>query len=366
MKYHLVIARYKETIDWLNNVPNDWEIIIYNKYEGDNLLPNVGRESHTYLYHIIKNYNNLPDEIMFCQAKPHIDYKWLDQWFNDHNFKNIRTKKPKRNNFPKSISWGTLKNVELDANRCWKNLFGTEYHGNPIDMFYNGLFKVKKEAILKYPKSFYENAIKMVDYCADPVEGHFFERIWLELFREKVIQLRPKSDGLNDLIKQIEKDIPNGDMVEIGSYQGESTELFAKSQFINKIYSIDPYISNYDERDPVSSSSLIEAEKIFLERISKYPDKVIKIKTTSEIAVKSFSKNSINFIYIDGCHTYESTKRDLEIWYPIIIKGGYLGGHDYVNKGYLLSVTKAVNEFILTHNLNLSFKFSDSSFLIKV
>ena len=32
-------------------------------------LPNVGRESHTYLYHIINKYETLPEITVFIQAK---------------------------------------------------------------------------------------------------------------------------------------------------------------------------------------------------------------------------------------------------------------------------------------------------------
>ena len=64
----IVVARYNETLGWLNEYPfNQFKYIIYNK--GDNYtfvktgvqqiinLENVGRCDHTYLYHIIENYN---------------------------------------------------------------------------------------------------------------------------------------------------------------------------------------------------------------------------------------------------------------------------------------------------------------------
>lgn len=69
---HLVIARYNETLDWLDNFSFDYTI--YNK--GDNLeipsipLPNYGRESDTFLNYILNNYNNLPDIITFLQGDP--------------------------------------------------------------------------------------------------------------------------------------------------------------------------------------------------------------------------------------------------------------------------------------------------------
>ena len=59
----LIIARYNENLEWLKKY-QDFKIIIYNK--GQKLkknrlfniidLENVGRESHTWLFHIVNNY----------------------------------------------------------------------------------------------------------------------------------------------------------------------------------------------------------------------------------------------------------------------------------------------------------------------
>ena len=71
----IVIARYKENLDWLKKIKKskDIKITVYNKGPNDiNIpfipLPNIGRESHTYLYHIINNYDNLADQTVFCQG----------------------------------------------------------------------------------------------------------------------------------------------------------------------------------------------------------------------------------------------------------------------------------------------------------
>ena len=66
MNKSLIISRYKEDLEWLHN-HKDFEITVYNKgckLSGDKNfkvlnLENVGRESHTWLYHIVKNYESL-------------------------------------------------------------------------------------------------------------------------------------------------------------------------------------------------------------------------------------------------------------------------------------------------------------------
>lgn len=68
----IVISRYKENLDWVSNIKNH-KVTIYNKGDFDSRyinLPNIGREAHTYLYHIIENYNNLDDYTCFLQGNP--------------------------------------------------------------------------------------------------------------------------------------------------------------------------------------------------------------------------------------------------------------------------------------------------------
>lgn len=50
----------------------------------------------------------------------------------------------------------------------------------------------------------------------------------------------------------------------------------------------------------------------------------------------------IDTVFIDMDHSYESVKRDLSIWYPLVKRNGWLGGHDY---GIFPGVARAVDEF---------------------
>jgi hypothetical protein len=74
-KHCLVVACYNESIEWL--LPYNDIAIIYHKgphkippFDNVIVLPNIGREGHTYLHHIIENYSNLSDRVTFIQADP--------------------------------------------------------------------------------------------------------------------------------------------------------------------------------------------------------------------------------------------------------------------------------------------------------
>ncbi len=71
----LVVAHYHEDLRWLRRVPAVFQKTIYSKAEPPPLqphlpLPNVGREAHTYLHHIVSRYDSLADYTVFCQGKP--------------------------------------------------------------------------------------------------------------------------------------------------------------------------------------------------------------------------------------------------------------------------------------------------------
>jgi hypothetical protein len=84
--------------------------------------------------------------------------------------------------------------------------------------------------------------------------------------------------------------------------------------------------------------------KKYLENTKPYSN-IHLVKKTSDAAVSMFAKESIDFIYIDGCHTYEQVKKDIQNYTPLLKKGSFITGHDYGLK-QIPGVTKAVDEML--------------------
>ena len=72
--YEIVVAHYGEDLEWLKPYAKD--AIVYHKWKEDKprfeckkwiKINNVWREGHTYLYHIVNNYDNLPEYTFFFQ-----------------------------------------------------------------------------------------------------------------------------------------------------------------------------------------------------------------------------------------------------------------------------------------------------------
>jgi hypothetical protein len=75
----VVLAHFDEPLDWTRDyASHDTKFHVYLKGEKPcsivnpkfrcSRLPNVGRESHTYLTHIVQEYDNLADWTVFSQA----------------------------------------------------------------------------------------------------------------------------------------------------------------------------------------------------------------------------------------------------------------------------------------------------------
>ena len=100
----LVIAKYQEELNWLDGVDKyKFNIIIYDK---DKNLPNVGRESHTYLHNICLHYNDLADVTVFTQGS----YKEHSERFfeNIADIDNIKSYTPLSDSFfsyPSFLCW---------------------------------------------------------------------------------------------------------------------------------------------------------------------------------------------------------------------------------------------------------------------
>jgi cephalosporin hydroxylase len=135
--------------------------------------------------------------------------------------------------------------------------------------------------------------------------------------------------GLVDLLKYVSEKLPKSDykMIEIGSYMGESTMMFASTGLFSTIYSIDP-LEGDEEFNEIFGYDWDFVKSEFSNNLRMF-NNIIHYKDYSYNVVNKFDDNSIDFIYIDGNHSYESVTKDLQLYLPKIKKGGFISGHDY-------------------------------------
>jgi hypothetical protein len=133
---------------------------------------------------------------------------------------------------------------------------------------------------------------------------------------------------------------------EIGVYMGEYTEMFLKQGL--KMYAIDPWVAYSEERSQEMQDKLFAQTQ---RELSKYPNCTIIRKPSLE-AVKEFEDESLDFVYIDGDHSFQACLEDITEWAKKVRKGGIVAGHDY--KGHSCKyVYPAVNYYVKEHGVEL-------------
>jgi hypothetical protein len=147
---------------------------------------------------------------------------------------------------------------------------------------------------------------------------------------------------------------PSGSkFVEVGSWKGMSSAYMAV-EIINsekniEFYCVDHWLGSQEHHDPTSHAyepDIHRIYEIFVENMNPVKDHYIPLRMSSLEAVNKFQDKSLDFVFIDAAHDYESVKKDILAWSPKLKDTGVLAGHD-INYD---PVTKAVDEIIGSGN----------------
>lgn len=137
--------------------------------------------------------------------------------------------------------------------------------------------------------------------------------------------------------------------VEIGSLYGESATLFLGFPQVKKLYCVErsrPHVAALGGK--------------FAKEIASGRCELIPAFSTSFAAV--LEHESVDVVYVDGNHEYESVSKDLECFWPKITAGGFLCGHD-LHDGFP-GVARAVSELCDSRGVSVLETFPDSSWLV--
>jgi hypothetical protein len=209
----IIVSRYNENLSWIVEPPfNEFKYIVYNKGINDNFLKNnvikvinlsnVGRCDHTYLYHIVNNYNNLSNINVFFPGSIDMNGK------KENAIKILNSIKL----YYTAVFLGTLSNnIKKDFNNftldewCCTNSANRDLNGEskllpalirPYGKWFrfhfgniivkhwciHGIFSVHKLDILKHSINRYKKLLAGVERHSNPEVGHYIERSWAAIF----------------------------------------------------------------------------------------------------------------------------------------------------------------------------------------
>lgn len=179
----LVIAHYNEPLDWLTvNFFRNIDILIYEKGDASKgqltpnqiALPNIGREAHTYLTHIVNNYDNLAQLTIFSQGmwQDHVFNIWQsigicgDKGFSDFAHLRIHMcfNETSRQDMRRRNPWSKYINTPSPALiALFQEIFPNQSLPDWIEFGANAIFSVRRDIIHRHPRDLYIRLLSHFD-----------------------------------------------------------------------------------------------------------------------------------------------------------------------------------------------------------
>ena len=209
LKFDVVVSHYRENLSWVDRLDHKDINAIYVYTKGNEsvslknpkvqtiILPNIGRESHTYLHHCYSHYdrmkqNNSPDFVFFVQGSPHGMegerlYKSMKELSENIEMKftsNFRVSSAYSFlNRGRCDSWqGQTSKSDYDIKEWCEKFIKNNVQIEKIPIFWNACFGVSADRILSNLKEKYKLLTQGELAELNPECGHYFERLWYYVF----------------------------------------------------------------------------------------------------------------------------------------------------------------------------------------
>eukprot|EP00403_Amphidinium_massartii_P016722 CAMPEP_0178427652 /NCGR_PEP_ID=MMETSP0689_2-20121128/29857_1 /TAXON_ID=160604 /ORGANISM="Amphidinium massartii, Strain CS-259" /LENGTH=410 /DNA_ID=CAMNT_0020049369 /DNA_START=86 /DNA_END=1315 /DNA_ORIENTATION=- len=122
-------------------------------------------------------------------------------------------------------------------------------------------------------------------------------------------------------------------VVEIGVFVAHLSHFMLKECDFIQLFGVDPYIG-VDGTFPGNFSQSLDADVALYKAttvMEEYPDRAKLLSVTSTEAAAAFPDDSIDVLFVDGCHLYDCVVEDFNLWLPKLRRGveTLVAGHDF-------------------------------------
>jgi predicted O-methyltransferase YrrM len=130
------------------------------------------------------------------------------------------------------------------------------------------------------------------------------------------------------LLYRVVRDAGMATIVEIGRFKGGSTLIMATAMAPGSVlWSYDLHVA---VRDDLSGPGLDSELRDALARLDRGAGVKLEVGDSQAVAIPA---ESIDVLFIDGDHSYEGARADIERWGPYVRAGGRMLLHDAVGTG---------------------------------
>lgn len=136
------------------------------------------------------------------------------------------------------------------------------------------------------------------------------------------------SHGLVDILNDIKLNKGTSVIVEVGSYAGVTTEIFALSSnkvFVESSWNLDNIFTHQGD--------VHKAKEMFDKVASDYQDTITVLDGSIVDEGYELVDNSVDFLYLDRAFYPSDVENTLKKWLPKVKDGGYIGVHTYYMDG---------------------------------
>ncbi len=157
----------------------------------------------------------------------------------------------------------------------------------------------------------------------------------------------------------------SGDVVEIGSWQGRSSAFLAqatKDARNGNFFAIDHFKGNVGKEGfyKVGMDDLSDLKENFLKNMKMIglAENVTLLDMPNTEAIKELVDKKVRFLFIDGDHTKEGVKRDIELFFPLLQKDSIVVFDDYSD--HFPGLVEAVNSLIAAEKVSRTMYYSNT------
>jgi hypothetical protein len=138
--------------------------------------------------------------------------------------------------------------------------------------------------------------------------------------------------------------------VEVGVFKGNSSAAMLKWFPHLHLHMVDPWAhysellgeKQFERRSTATAEGWAECLESAKRATKSAESRRTILRMSSATAAPLFVDGSLNFVFIDGNHSYVSVKEDIHLWRPKVARGGFLIGHDY----WMPTVKQGVDELL--------------------
>jgi len=267
--------------------------------------------------------------------------------------------------------------------------FNQDYKANYGDMELTVIAKATGKAV-------YEPSCVLteVDFDKDTKKGHADDKLLFERRRRTGFEGRVGDQGLLSKYQQIQGDLEplqsvgvpefttdwftknlpswvkyilphlleqkSPHTLEIGTYEGRSAYFILDAVPETWVTTIDPFTGS-------GYLPMIDVKERCYRNLKHFGERVVILDQPSAEVLPAMTPDQFDFVYVDGLHTYESCRFDIENAWPLLKDGGIMCVDDYLwNRADVPSRPKeAIDEFLGAHKPELEILFKDYQVIVK-